>query len=96
MKRLYGRTNKNNATKQITRLERRDTRLRRAAQSATAPRNRQRAPAFSDNDTGLYTGLDVHHQISKLHKDPVHLLKFVHENGNDPAKKVALNICIVC
>lgn len=86
VKRLYGRTNKNNATKQMTRLERRDTRLRRAAQSAAAPCVRTRV--FSDNDATLYTGLDTHHQISKSRKEPIHLFKFVKENSHDPAKKV--------
>ncbi|KAJ6608455.1 hypothetical protein B0H10DRAFT_2226861 [Mycena sp. CBHHK59/15] len=56
-----------------------------AAQSATSPRVRARV--FSDNDPTLYTGLDVHHQISKLRKDPIHLLKFVNENTHNPAKK---------
>ncbi|KAJ7131818.1 hypothetical protein C8R43DRAFT_1133491 [Mycena crocata] len=87
VKLLYGRTNKNNATRQMVRLERRTTRLRRAAQAAKSPRNRSRGQTFSDNDSSSYAGLDVHHQISKLRKDPVHIFKFAHDHGDDPAKK---------
>ncbi|KAJ7163736.1 hypothetical protein C8R46DRAFT_1221491 [Mycena filopes] len=74
VKRLYGRTNKNNATKQMTRLERRDTRIRRAKQAAAAPRNRHGQRTFSDNDGSEYAGLDVHHHMSQAH-------------AHDPAKK---------
>ncbi|KAJ7181996.1 hypothetical protein C8R46DRAFT_1210480 [Mycena filopes] len=86
-RRLYGRTNKNNATKQITRLERRDTRIRRAAQAAAAPRNRHRHRTFSDNDGSKYAGLDVHHYMSKDRKNPVQLLGFVATAPHDPSKK---------
>ncbi|KAJ7146778.1 hypothetical protein C8R44DRAFT_18711 [Mycena epipterygia] len=87
VKRLYGRTNKNNATKQMVQLERRETRIRRAKQAATAPKNRNAPAKFSDNDGSAYTGLDAHHYMSKLRKDPIHVLKFVQDNAHDPAAK---------
>ncbi|KAJ7721601.1 hypothetical protein B0H16DRAFT_1473776 [Mycena metata] len=87
VKRLYGRTNKNNATKQMTWLERRDTRICRAKQAAAAPRNRHSQRSFSDNDGADYAGLDAHHSMSKARKNPIHLLKFVQKNAHDPAKK---------
>ncbi|KAJ7704598.1 hypothetical protein B0H17DRAFT_921234 [Mycena rosella] len=87
VKRLYSRTNKNNATKQMVRLERRDTRIRRAKQAAASPKSRATPVRFSDNDGSSYTGLDVHHYMSKLRKDPISLMRFVQENPHDPAKK---------
>ncbi|KAJ6596003.1 hypothetical protein B0H10DRAFT_1828623 [Mycena sp. CBHHK59/15] len=87
IKRLYGWTNKNNATKQMTKLEHRDTRIRRAKQAATSPRNRNGSLAFSENNGSLYAGLDLHHYMSKLRKDPIHLLKFVQVNPHNPTKK---------
>ncbi|KAJ6628357.1 hypothetical protein B0H10DRAFT_1686406, partial [Mycena sp. CBHHK59/15] len=84
VKNLYGRTNKNNATKQIAQLERHATPLCRAKQAAASPRNRT-SRTFSENDDSAYTSLDLHHHISKLCKDPIHLLKFVQENPRDLA-----------
>ncbi|KAF7332930.1 hypothetical protein MVEN_02398900 [Mycena venus] len=87
VKRLYGRTNKRNAIKQIARLERRHTRIHRAKQAATDPRNRAKASKFSDHDGSVYTGLDAHHCMSRLHRKPTHIMKFVQTNAHDPAKK---------
>ncbi|KAJ7138764.1 hypothetical protein C8R43DRAFT_1131929 [Mycena crocata] len=84
---LHGRTNKNNATKQMVRLERRATRIRRAQQAAGAPRNRNARTSFSDNDHSSYAGLDAHHHMSTLRKDPIHLLRFVQDHSHDPATK---------
>ncbi|KAJ7764935.1 hypothetical protein B0H16DRAFT_432430 [Mycena metata] len=87
VKRLYGRTNKNNATKQMTRLERRETRIRRAKQAAAAPLNRHSRRTFSDNDGSAYTSLDDHHYMSKERKNPLQLLGFVGTGAHDPSKK---------
>ncbi|KAJ6596720.1 hypothetical protein B0H10DRAFT_2232231 [Mycena sp. CBHHK59/15] len=58
---------------------------RSAKQAAASPQNRT-SRTFSENDDSAYTGLDLHHHISKLCKDPIHLLKFVQENPRDLAK----------
>lgn len=90
VKRFYGRTNKNNATIQITRHERRQTRLRRAREAATAPQRRHAHHlGFSDNDPLPYTGVDLHHHMSDSKKHMLHLWSFVQDPPNDPAKIVS-------
>lgn len=89
VKRFYGRTNKNNATKQIARHERRQTRLRRAREAAEAPRRRHaHHVGFSDNDPLPYTGIDMHHHMSDSKAHPHHLYNFVHDPVGDPSKNV--------
>jgi hypothetical protein len=92
VKRFYGRTNKNNAIKQIAKHERRTTRLRRAREAASAPRNKGHAHqvAFSDNDPLPCTGPDLHHHMSDSQNHPHHLLSFVGEPVHDPAKNVSV------
>lgn len=92
VKRLYGRTNKNQAIRQIAKQERRMTRLRRARNAAIAPHNKKHSHhvGFSDNDPLSYTGLDLHHHMSDSKNYPQHLLSFVREPPNDPAKLVGI------
>jgi hypothetical protein len=92
VKKFYHRTNKINATRQIARLERRETRLRRAREAATAPRKRHAHHVqFSDNDPLPYTGIEQHHHISDSKSFPHQLLNFVNDPPNDPAKMVCIS-----
>jgi hypothetical protein len=75
----------------MAKIERRVTRLRRARQAAASPRNRHTAPAFSNNNDSTYCGLNLHHHISKLRKNTIHLLQFAQLNAHDPAVKVCFN-----
>ncbi|KAJ7173701.1 hypothetical protein C8R46DRAFT_893463 [Mycena filopes] len=87
VKLLYRRTNKNNAIKQVTKLERRQKRLRKARAAADSPRRRHaHHVAFSDKD-GARAGVEVHHHISPSRNHRHHIVSFVHENASDPAKK---------
>lgn len=98
VKRFYGRTNKNNATKQIARHERRHTRLRRAREAAEDPcRRHAHHVGFSDNDPLPYTGIDMHHYMSDAKTHPHHLQSFIREPADDPSKKVWLiALCESC
>ncbi|KAF8189081.1 hypothetical protein K438DRAFT_2144948, partial [Mycena galopus ATCC 62051] len=83
VKLLYRRTNKNNAIKQVTKLERRQKRLQKARQAADAPRHRHAHHVrFSDNEPRMYTGVEVHHHISPSRNNRLHLMSFVHIDEN--------------
>jgi hypothetical protein len=92
VKKFYRRTNKVKATRQIAKHERRDTRLRRAQEAAAAPlRKHAHHVQFSDNDPLPYTGVEQHHHISDSKNYSHHLLSFVMDPPNDPAKKVCIS-----
>ena len=92
VKKFYRRTNKINATRQIARLERRETRLRRAREAVTAQRKRHAHHVqFSDNDPLPYTSIEQHHHISDSKSFPHQLLNFVNDPPNDPAKMVCIS-----
>ncbi|KAF8233085.1 hypothetical protein L208DRAFT_1116901, partial [Tricholoma matsutake] len=42
------------------------------------------------------SGVDLHHHLSDSRNSPHHLLSFVHEPRNDPAKKVSLLLILLC
>lgn len=89
VKQFYTRTNKINAVKQITKHERRHTRLRRAKDAAKVlHRKHAHHVGFSDNDPLPYTGIDVHHHINDSTRYHHNLFSFVRDPLNDPAKKV--------
>lgn len=91
MKKFYRRTNKVNATRQIARLERRETRLRRAKEAASSPRRKHSHHVqFSDNDPLPYIDVRQHHHVSDSKSCPHQLLSFINDPPNDPAKKVSI------
>lgn len=89
---MYGRTNKNQAIRQIAKHESRTTRLRRARDAAIAPHNKKHAHhvGFSDKDPLFDTAPDLHHHMSDSKNYPQHLLSFVMDPPNDPAKLVGI------
>ena len=90
IKRLYSRTNKNNAVKQIAKNERRSTRLRRAREAAAAPRVRHAHHVpFAESDPVPHSSID-HHQMSDSKNFSHHLMTFISEPAGDPAKIVGL------
>ncbi|KAJ7032929.1 hypothetical protein C8F04DRAFT_1221791 [Mycena alexandri] len=73
--------------KQVTKLERRQKRLRKARQAADSPLRRHgHLVAFSETDK-TRIGVEVHHHISPSRNHRQHIRGFVHENAADPAKK---------
>lgn len=89
MKRFYGRTNKNRAVKQMTKHERRETRLLRAHHAAQA-RTHAHHVAFSDNDPLPYTHPAMHHHISESKRNPQDAFSFCRKFPDDPAVKVSM------
>lgn len=88
MKRLYGRTNKRDATKQIGRHVRRLERAQRAADLQRIKKHSE-AQINSENDK-IGQDLEKHYQISKSRKDPINIYSYVHANNSDPAFHVCL------
>ncbi|KAF7372504.1 hypothetical protein MVEN_00112300 [Mycena venus] len=88
VKRLYRRTNKNNALKQMAKLERREARLRKARTAADSPRRRHAHHVpFSQKEARAYVDIEVHHHIAPSRNNRLHLMTFLHDNEDDPAKK---------
>ena len=90
VKRLYGRTNKNNAIKQMTKHERRETvllRVRRAASSQQLKTHPHHV-TFSDQDPLPYSDAAMHHHISDSKKYGRDVFSFRKLFPNDPATKV--------
>ena len=92
VKRLYGRTNKHDATAQIGRHVRR----LEHAQHATAEQNKLNISEFLNESMGQ--DLDVHHLISKSQNDPLNIYLYVHANQGDPTFMVrcTFEYCILC
>ncbi|KAF8150474.1 hypothetical protein K438DRAFT_1988433 [Mycena galopus ATCC 62051] len=85
VKRLYRRTNKNN---RMAKLERREARLRKARTAADSPRRRHAYHVpFSKKEARAYVDVEVHHHISPSRDNRLHLMTFLHDNEDDPAKK---------
>ena len=84
---LYGRTNKNNAIKQIAKNECQNARLRCAHKSAAEPHQCHHVQ-FSDHDPLPPTSFHQHHHMSDSKNFPHHLMSFISQPPNDPAKKV--------
>jgi hypothetical protein len=96
VKRLYGKTNKNKAIRQIAVHERRETRLRRAREARERQKKMEEVNGhhvhqlrFSDNDPLPYTGVDMHHHISNSVNHPLDIFAFLRSfDLHDPATKV--------
>ena len=88
VKRLYGRTNKKNAVKQIAKNERRNARLSHAHEAAAAPHQSHHVQ-FSDHDPLPPTSFHQHHHMSDSKNFPHHLMSFISQPPNDPAKKMS-------
>lgn len=90
VKRLYGRTNKREATKQIGKRIRR---LERAQLAFERRRLRSRSEAHElevsvEDVADSEQNLDVRYQISNSKNDPLDIYSFVRANRDDPATKV--------
>ncbi|KAH9919802.1 uncharacterized protein B0H18DRAFT_936945 [Fomitopsis serialis] len=101
LKRLYRVTNKNDATKQLARHERRETILQRAhdpivpsvnvggeTSGSASHGNVASHPhhvQWNDSEPLPYTDVHMHHHISDSRQFPQHLDAFVHRLGTDPA-----------
>jgi hypothetical protein len=94
VKRLYSRTNKKNVVRQIAKNERRSTRLRHAREAAAAPQHHHiHHVQFSDSDSLPHTNFYQHHHMSDSKNFSHHLMNFVSQPPNDPAKKVDSFMC---
>ena len=96
VKRLYGRTNKRNATKQIGKRVRRLERAQLAA-LRQAMKNRSKTQR---NNTEEYMmaaeqNLEVRYQISDFKRDPVDICAYVHANQGDPAFRVCITFAFL-
>jgi hypothetical protein len=80
VKRLYRRTNKHDATKQIGK----HVRQLEHAQQAAAEQNKVNI-SKNINDSMMEQELDAHHQISKSWNDPLNIYLYVYANQGDPA-----------
>jgi hypothetical protein len=89
VKRFYGRTNKNRAVKQMTKHERRETRLLRARRAAQAGTHAHHV-AFSDNDPLPYTHPAMHHHISESKRHSQDAFSFCRKFPDDPAATVSM------
>ena len=90
VKRLYGRTNKRNATTQIGQHVRQLERAQLAAEHETMNERSKTQTARVDDD--IDQDLDKHHQISKSRKDAVDIYSYIYANRGDPAFDVRLRI----
>ncbi|KAF7974699.1 hypothetical protein HWV62_11479 [Athelia sp. TMB] len=87
VKRLYGRTNKRNAVRQIARRERRETRLLRAHRAAKAKLEHPHHVSFSEDDTLPPTHPAMHHHISDSMRHYQDAFSFGKMYPGDPASK---------
>ena len=87
VKRLYGRTNKRDAAKQIGRHV---LRLEHAQVSAEREQSKIQTASINDN---IEIDLDKHYQISKTRKDAVDIYSYIYANPGDPAFDVRFRVC---
>ena len=85
VKRLYGRTNKRNATMQIGRHVRRIERAQLAAERQQLKTQSEMRGVSIEETADQY--LDQRYNMSNSRNDPVDLYSFVHEHQGDPAFK---------
>jgi hypothetical protein len=90
VKRLYGRTNKRDATKQIGQHVVRLERAQLAAEQQTTSKRSLTQTACVDDD--LDQDLEKHYQISKSRKNHKDLYGYIYANRGDPAFNVCLRI----
>ncbi|KAF8955098.1 hypothetical protein BDZ97DRAFT_1675233, partial [Flammula alnicola] len=84
VKRLYGRTNKRAATKQIGKRVRRLERAQLAAQRRQMKKKSKSINVQEDQDP-IERNLDERYQISRSKNDPIDIYSYVRANQNDPA-----------
>ncbi|KAF7970329.1 hypothetical protein HWV62_24352 [Athelia sp. TMB] len=87
VKRLYSRTNKHHATRQIARRERRETRLLRAKRAAQADLAHRHHPRSVDSDDLSPTHPAFHHHMSDSRRFGQDAFSFSRVFPNDPASK---------
>ncbi|KAJ7144085.1 hypothetical protein C8R44DRAFT_602076, partial [Mycena epipterygia] len=78
---FYACTNKNNAVRQMTRLEHRDQALLRIKRGLRPALN------FEESEALPYTSPEIHHYISPSRNHHFHLTTWLAENAEDPAVK---------
>jgi hypothetical protein len=83
----YTRTSRKNFIKQITQIERRQTRIRRI-------RDRLRQTKNVGNEE-VASSPDAHHHIGKSENNPEHIGRFLQEHADDPATKVTDNYHLI-
>ena len=88
VKRLYGRTNKNKHVVQMTRHERRETRILRARRAAQTNVTHSHLVPFSENEPLPYTAAQMHHDMAESKKHPQDAFSFSRKFPDDPASKV--------
>lgn len=94
VKRIYGRTNKNSAIKQMTKHERRETRLLRAQRAAGTEHSKSHPHhvEFLEDDALPYTDVSMHHHISDSKKHGQDLFSLSRLFPDDPATKVSNSV----
>ncbi|KAG6853156.1 hypothetical protein C0991_006486 [Blastosporella zonata] len=89
VKRFYARTNKNNATWQMTKLEQRERWLERTGKKQKIPpvkrRKKARGVVASKSESLPPTPPEFHHYISPSHNNHLHIPTWLAANGGDPA-----------
>ena len=92
MKRLYGRTNKKDATAQIAKHERQQAHFRQAMDTAKAAESAKQIHAhhvgMSDADPLPPTSPEMHHHISNSKNHPCDIFSLMHKYPHDPATEV--------
>jgi hypothetical protein len=86
VKRLYGRTNKRDATKQIGK------RVRQLEQAHVAAK---RLKMKTNMDDSIKVNLDARYQVSNSRNDPIDIYAFVYANRSDPAFSVSVPLVIL-
>lgn len=96
VKRLYSRTNKNRAIRQITVHERWETRILRAQRTADSHKSKTHPHhvPFSHSDPLPYTDILMHHHISEFTKHSQDAFSFERQFPNGPATKVS-TFCLI-
>ncbi|KAF8955631.1 hypothetical protein BDZ97DRAFT_1673366, partial [Flammula alnicola] len=85
VKRFYARTNKNNAVRQMTRLERREQALRRMIRKPAAKKKVSPRLDFAESEALPFTAPEYHHHISHSRNFPMNITSFLASNQGDPA-----------
>ena len=94
MKSFYAHTNKRNATRQITQLQRREQllndKMHQKSQAKDATKRVKPTVDFEDSEPLPFTPPENHHHISHSHKFPLQISSFLSDNINDLATKVSI------
>ena len=90
VKRLYGRTNKRDATRQIGQHVRRLERAQLDAERHTIKKRSHKTTSV--NHDIIDQDLEKHYQLSKTQRDAENIYSYVYDNIGDPAFKVCLRV----